>query len=99
MKIDIQTTVPLPQSSEDMVGNVYPIRGGFGARNGHMHVIIAAYDKVQGGCRYTGYCTVSVDCDGDIVGANSYAQHYFDGRVPMARVDGLDELQLVMRSI
>lgn len=67
MKIDIQTDLPIPQSPEDMVGNVYPVRGGFGARNGHVHVIIAHYDKVQGCCRYSGYCTVTVDCDGEIV--------------------------------
>ena len=99
MKIDIATNVPIPQSGPDMVGNVYPVRGGFGARNGHMHVIIAHYDKVAGGCRYSGYCTVTVDCDGEIVGANSYAFHYFDDKVPMAKVEGLEEVPLVMRSL
>ena len=99
MKIDIATNVPIPQSGPDMVGNVYPVRGGFGARNGHMHVIIAHYDKVQGGCRYSGYCTVTVDCDGEIVGANNYARHYFDDEVPMAKVEGLEEVSLVMRSL
>lgn len=99
MKIDIATNVPIPQSGPDMVGNVYPVRGGFGARNGHMHVIIAHYDKVQGGCRYAGYCTVTVDCDGEIVGANNYACHYFDDKVPMAKVEGLEEVSLVMRSL
>jgi len=43
MKIDIATNVPIPQSGPDMVGNVYPIRGGFGARNGHMHVMGIIY--------------------------------------------------------
>ena len=37
--------------------------------------------------------------DGEIVGANNYATHYFDSKVPMARVDGLDNLSLVMRSL
>ena len=99
MKIEIATDVPIPASGPDMVGNVYPVRGGFGARNGHMHVIIAHYDKVQGHCRYSGYCTVTVDHEGEIVGANSYACHYFDNKVPMAKVDGLDEIALVMRSL
>lgn len=99
MKIDIQTDLPMPQNPEDMVGNVYPVRGGFGARNGHVHVIISHYDKVQGCCKYSGYCTVTVDCDGEIVGANNYALHYFNNKIPMARVDGLEEVQLVMRSI
>lgn len=48
MKVDIQTDFPLAQSREQMVGNVYPVRGGFGARNGHMHIIIAATEKVIG---------------------------------------------------
>jgi hypothetical protein len=99
MKIDIATDIPIPTSGADMIGNVYPIRGGFGARNGHMHVIIAHYDKVQGCCRYSGYCTVTVDCDGEIVGANSYALHYFDGKVPMAKVDGLENIAFTMRSL
>ena len=99
MQIDIQTNIPFPDSGPDMVGNVYPVRGGFGARNGHVHVIIAHYDKVHGCCHYSGYCTVTVDSDGQIVGANSYALHYFDNKIPMARVDGLDEVQLVMRSL
>jgi len=99
MKIDIQTDIPLSRLGADMVGNVYPVRGGFGAKNGHVHVIIAHYDKVQGCCRYNGYCTVTVDKDGDIVGSNSYASRYFDENTPMARVDGLDEVSLVMRSI
>ena len=33
MKVDIQTDFPLAQSREQMVGNVYPVRGGFGARS------------------------------------------------------------------
>lgn len=99
MKIDIQTSVPMPQMPPDMVGNVYPVRGGFGARNGHFHVIISHYDKVQGCCKYQGYCTITVDADGDIVGANNYACHYFDNKLPIARVDGLDDMALTMRSI
>lgn len=99
MHIEIDKSIPIPASGPDMVGNVYPVRGGFGARNGHMHVIIAHYDKVQGGCRYSGYCTVTVDCEGEIIGANSYATHYFDEKVPMAKVEGLESVSLVMRSL
>lgn len=99
MKIEIDTNIPIPPPGPGMVGNVYPVRGGFGARNGHMHVIIAHYDKVQGYCRYSGYCTITVDCDGEIVGANNYALHYFDSKMPMARVEGLEEIQLIMRSL
>jgi len=99
MKIDIQTDFQTPASREDMVGNVYPVRGGFGARNGHMHVIIAATEKTKGCCKYGGYSTIVVDTDGDIVGASHYAFHYFDEKVPMARVDGLEDITLVLRSL
>lgn len=99
MRIDIQTEIPRALTREDMVGNVYPVRGGFGARNGHMHVIISATEKVKGGCKYGGYTTITVDCDGDIVGGNNYAFHYFDEKVPMAKVEGLEDLQLTMRSL
>jgi len=99
ISIDIQTDFPTPATRQDMVGNVYPVRGGFGARNGHMHVIIAATEKVKGCCKYGGYTTITIDCDGDIVGGNQYAFHYFDEKVPMARVDGLEDIHLVLRSI
>lgn len=93
------TDFTTPATRQDMVGNVYPVRGGFGARNGHMHIIIAAYDKVVGCCRYNGCATITVDRDGDIVGGNNCALHYFDSEVPMARCDGLDQIQLVIRSL
>lgn len=99
MKIDVQTQMPFPSGRDGAIGNVYPVRGGFGARNGHMHVIIAATEKVKGCCQYGGYTAIVVDSDGDIVGANHYAFHYFDDKVPMARVDGLEEIALVMRSL
>ena len=99
MRVEIATDVPLSSSPDDMVGNVYPVRGGSGARNGHMHIIIAAYDKVVGCCRYNGYTTITVDRDGDIVGGNNYAMHYFDSKVPMARCEGLDQIQLTVRSL
>lgn len=99
MRIDIETNVPIPAPGPDMVGNVYPVRGGSGARHGHMHVIIAHYDKVVGCCRYSGYVTVTVDSFGAIIGANNYGCHYFDEKMPIARVDGLDQISLVMRSL
>lgn len=45
MKVEIATDIPMPSTREDMIGNCYPVRGGFGARNGHMHIIIAATEK------------------------------------------------------
>jgi hypothetical protein len=99
MKISIETDVPMAATREDMIGNCYPARGGFGARNGHMHIIIAATEKVKGCYQYGGYTTVTVDSDGDIVGANQYAFHYFDGKIPMARCDGIENISLIVRSL
>lgn len=99
MEIEIATDIPMFSTHEDAVGNVYAVRGGFGARNGHMHIIIASYDKVVGCCRYNGYTTITVDQDGDIVGGNNYAHHYFDSKVPIARCEGIDQIKLVVRSL
>ena len=99
MKIDVEEVIPPRTCPDDMIGNVYTVRGGFGSRNGHMHVIIAATDKVLGNCRYNGYTTITVDREGDIVGANHYAYHYFDEKTPIARVEGLDEIHLILRRL
>ncbi len=99
MKIEFDPAMNLDGRYEDMIGNVYQVRGGFGARNGHMHVIIAATQKISRGLSHSGYTTVTVDCDGDIIGANHYACHYFDEKVPIAKVDGLENLSLLMRSL
>jgi len=64
-----------------------------------MHVIISAYDKVMGCCKYAGYVTITVDAEGDIVGANSYAHHYFDNKTPIAKCDGIEDINLVIRSL
>lgn len=34
MRVDIQTDFPLAQSRDQMVGNVYPVCGGFATRKG-----------------------------------------------------------------
>lgn len=99
MKVDIQMEVPIPSCREDMIGNVYPVRGGFGARNGHVHVIIAATEKTRGCYKYSGYTALVVDSEGDIVGANHYGFHYFDEKIPMAKVDGIEDITLIMRSL
>jgi hypothetical protein len=98
VKVEIQTDIPMPTTRQDMIGACFPVRGGFGARNGHMHIVIAATEKVKGCCQYGGYTTITVDSDGDIVGANQYAFHYFDGKIPFARCDGIEDMTLIVRS-
>ncbi|MBL4858667.1 MAG: hypothetical protein JKY36_05655 [Erythrobacter sp.] len=99
MKARIETDEPLISIPEDMVGNVYQVRGGKGARLGHMHVIVSAYsygDKWDSG---EGFATLTIDREGKIVGANSYGQHYFMDKMPIAKCDGIDEVELVVRSL
>lgn len=99
MKVDIQTDEPLGGLPEDMVGNVYQVRGGKGAQLGHMHIIVSAYEiKGRWACE-AGFVTLTVDRDGQIVGANSYARHYFMEKVPIARCDGIEDIHLVVRSL
>lgn len=99
MKARIETDEPLVSLPEDMVGNVYQVRGGKGARLGHMHVIVSAYcygERWDGG---QGFATLTIDREGRIVGGNSYAQHYFIDKAPIAKCDGIDEVELVVRSL
>lgn len=99
MKARIETDAPLAASAEDMVGNVYQMRGGRGARLGHMHIIVSAYRYNECSCVDEGFATLTVDRDGSIVGANTYARHYFMEKTPIAKCDGIEEIELVVRSL
>jgi hypothetical protein len=99
MKVDIQTEPPIGGAPEDMVGNVYQVRGGRGAANGHMHIIISCYEDHTKWDRSSGFATITVNREGVIVGGNSYAHHYFTDKCPIARCDGIEDIQLVVRSL
>jgi len=91
MKINIQTDVVLPED-EPRIGNVYPMKGGYGVRDGHMYVIVSITQENTAIC-------LQISKHGDIVGATRYGIHVFRDRAPIAFVEGLDELELPMRSI
>lgn len=99
MRARIETDVPLVAAPEDMVGNVYQVRGGRGARLGHMHVIVSAYRYNECSCVDEGFATLTIDREGQIVGANTYARHYFMDKVPIAKCDGIEQVELVVRSV
>lgn len=99
MKVSIETTEPLTSLPDDMVGNVYQVRGGVGARHGHLHIIVSSYDRCGHSCGGPGFVTLTVNREGIIVGGNSYAQHYFMEKVPIARCDGIEEISLIVRSL
>jgi hypothetical protein len=97
VKIDIALSNSAP-SFELRVGNVYPVRGGRGASLGNMFVVVALTEpKDWRSARMAVYLVV--DRDGDIVGGGSYAQHYLEDKAPIAFVEGLDEITLVMGSL
>ncbi len=99
MKVSIETDAPLTSLPDDMIGNVYQVRGGVGARHGHLHIIVSAYDRCGYACSGPGFVTLTIDREGQIIGGNAYAQHYFMEKVPVARCDGIDDIQLVVRSL
>lgn len=76
---------------EPVVGNVYPIRGGSGARKGHIQVIVALTD--------TGCVMLTVDKDGNVVAASCYGRHYIQEKTPIAFCDGIEELSFNIRSL
>ena len=79
------------------VGNVYPIKGGRGLREGHMQILLAITEPHN--CHGASCLFLVVNKDGQPRGVNSYGLHYVQELMPMAFVDGIDELSLVMRSI
>ena len=97
MKINIEVgTVEDPMCAR--VGNVYPVRGGRGARDGHMQVIVAITEPVS--CIYGPMAVVLiVNKDGDIVGANSLSVSSMNDKQPIAFVDGIEDIVLAMRSL
>ena len=76
---------------EPTVGNVYNVRGGTGARKGHMQVVVALTE--------TGCVMLTVNRDGEVIGASCYGRHYIQEKIPMAFCDGLEELSFNIRSV
>jgi hypothetical protein len=96
MKIDIQINEFSP-SDPVRVGNVYPIKGGRGIREKHMQILIAMSEARE----YHGiHCLMLVVTkEGKPIGVNDYALHYVEELQPIAFVDGLEDMTLVMRSL
>lgn len=83
---------------ETRVGNVYAVRGGRGLRDGHMQVLIAIATRNEA-WRGDSALLLVIDKEGNPVGVNSYGLHAVDNMQPIAFVDGLDSLNLTMRSL
>lgn len=101
MKVTIATSITVPSGCA-RVGNVYPVKGGRGLRHGHMMVLIAVTKANDCQCRdhraETGLM-LTIDKDGNPVGVTQYGMHYLDEQSPIAFVEGLDNIELTMRSL
>lgn len=80
------------------IGNVYPIKGGRGLRNGHMQILLAITKPKEEWRGQAGLMLV-IDKEGNPVGVNSYGMHYIEELQPIAFVEGLEEITLTMRSL
>lgn len=89
MKIN---TTDFPAFSQAIVGNVYPISGGYGRRAGHSMVLFAITEKQTA-------LMLVIDKDGEPVGVTSYGLHAIEARAPVAFVPGLDGLTFDMQPI
>lgn len=67
-----------------IIGNVYNVRGGSGARNGYMMIIISI-----AGATVT---VLTVNKNGEIISGSNYGVHYFEEKCPIAYCPGLEEL-------
>lgn len=97
MRIHIETSNTLPDN-EPIVGNVYAVKGGRGMARGNMNVLVAIYKPQEA---YQGDTAVmlTITKEGVICGSTTYAMHYVRDLSPIAFVEGLDQIDLVMRSL
>lgn len=89
MRINV---IDLPGFSQAVVGNVYPINGGYGRRAGHAMVLMAITKNNMA-------LMLVIDKDGEPTGVTSYGLHAIEDRVPIAFVSGLEEMSFQMEAI
>lgn len=96
MRINVEGGV-LPPSYSPRVGNVYPARGGKAGSRGWLYVLIAMTepDRLFGvTCLF-----LTVTREGSPVGVTQYGLHHVETMEPVALVEGLEDLDLTMRTI
>lgn len=82
----------LPAFAQPIVGNVYPIAGGYGRKAGHCMVLLAI-------TKNSAALFMIIDKEGEPVGVTSYGLHAIEERMPVAFVRGLEELSLMMEPL
>lgn len=100
MRIHIETTCE-DKIGEPVVGNVYPMRGGRSGKYGHVMILLAITEPIPE--RYDSIgrqaLMLVVDTEGRPRGVTNYGIHYFEGKCPIAFVDGINDIDLTMRSL
>ena len=91
MHIDIQTNEFNPMAPV-RVGNVYPCRGGRLLRDGCTFVLMHITSQRMG-------LLLTVSREGEPIGVSQYGMHCIEEWTPIAFVEGLENLSLVMTSI
>lgn len=96
MEINVQTT-EFEGGAPPRIGNVYPVKGGRGMSRGHMNVMIAITERTE----FNGVSCLflTINKQGKPVGVTTYAWHYVEDLQPIAFVEGLEDLNLDMRSL
>lgn len=75
------------------VGNVYPVRGGRGAREGHLNILMAMRD-------HDDHCyMLTITRDGVPTGVTHYGAHYVRELQPIAFVEGLEDMRFPVKSL
>ncbi|WP_299134542.1 hypothetical protein [uncultured Amaricoccus sp.] len=91
MKVNILTATASP-FDDPRPGNVYPVGGGYGRKQGHMMILLHVTDSGRA-------LFLIVDKQGVPQGVTHYGEHVIIDRQPIAFVDGLEDLEFEMRSI
>lgn len=85
-------TTEIPGFSQPIIGNVYPINGGYGRKVGHSMVLLAI-------TRENKCLLLVIDKDGEPMGITSYGLHAIEDRSPVAFVPGLENLVFQMEPL
>ena len=84
MRFDIKLGEYSPQNSV-RVGNVYPVKGGYGTRAKHMMVLLAVTNDSTA-------LLMVLNKDGEPVGVTHYGVHVMDERMPIGFVHGISDM-------
>ncbi len=84
MKFDVKLSEFSPETPV-RVGNVYPVKGGYGVRGKHMMVLMSITQDNTA-------LLMVLNKDGCPVGVTHYGVHAMEDRMPIGFVHGLSEM-------